>query len=367
MPRFAHLHYPGGVFHVVTRTVGGKYVFDAAGAREDYLGRLGEALGKTDAQLLSYCVMSNHVHLVLIHGQAPLEGLFKRVHVGFASDVHRLGGRRRKAQGAVFAQRPRRVLVEEDAYLLELVRYVHNNPVRAGVVKHASQSDWSSHGAYVGQAEAPDWLSVGYVLGRFGKRGATAAERFDAFVRDGEKLPRNAAFAGDGNAEAVAQARATLGDGWRVSDAVLGDEAFLKRVVKDVAKAEQALGGGALPRRTTVSKASRPALRDVVDVVCHAFSLEPWDFESRPRAPRNVMARRLIVWLWAHHLGGKLIEVARELRAQTSGVSRWYAHGMAMAGEMEELASPILLALRRPGGRVTSKTQRVRYQVVLDE
>lgn len=367
MPRYSHLHYPGGVFHVVTRTVGGKYVFEASGAREDYLGRLGEALSKTDAQLLSYCLMSNHVHLVLIHGQAPLEGLFKRVHVGFAGDVHRGAGRRRKAQGSVFAQRPRRVLVEEDAYLLELVRYVHNNPVRAGVVRHASQSAWSSHQSYVGISTAPDWLRVGYVLGRFGRQGKAAAERFDAFVREGEKVPRNAALAGEGNAEAVAQARAALGDGWRVSDAVLGDEAFLRRVVKDVAKAEQALGGGALPRRAAVAIASRPSLREVVDVVCHALSLEPWDFESRPKSPRNVMARQLIAWLWVHHLGGKLIEVARELRAQTSSVSRWYAHGMSAAGDMEELALPIVLALRRPGGRVTSKAQRVRYQVALDE
>ena len=96
MPRFAHLHYPGGVFHVVTRTVGGKYVFDALSAREDYLGRLGEALGKTDAEMLAYCVMSNHVHLVLIHGQAPLEGLFKRVQVGLAGDVHRVCERIRR-------------------------------------------------------------------------------------------------------------------------------------------------------------------------------------------------------------------------------------------------------------------------------
>jgi hypothetical protein len=215
--------------------------------------------------------------------------------------------------------------------------------------------------------EAPEWLPVGYVLGRFGKRGTVAAQRFDAFVREGEKLPRNAAFAGEGNAEAVAQARATLGDGWRVSDAVLGDEAFLKRVAKDVAKAEQALGGGALPRREAVSRATRPSLREVVDVVCGALEIEPWAFESRPKTRRCALARQLIVWLWVHHLGGKAIEVARELRAATGNVSRWYGHAMDAAGEMEELASPLLLQLRQPRGRLRGKQQRVRYHVAVDE
>lgn len=367
MPRYAHLYYPGGVFHVVTRTVGGKFVFDAAGAREDYLGRLGDALGKTDAQLLSYCVMSNHVHLVLIHGQMPLEGLFKRVHVGLASSIHRVKGRRRKAQGAVFADRPRRVLVEEDAYLLSLVRYVHNNPVRGGVVRHAVQSDWSSHRAYVGEVEAPEWLRAGYVLGRFGKQGKVAAQRFDAFVREGEKGERNPAFAGEGNAAAVADARATLGDGWRVSDAVLGGEVFLKRVARDVAKAERALGGGELPKRAAVAKAARPALREVVDLVCTSLELEPWEFESRPKSRQCALARQLIVWLWVHKLGGKAIEVARELRAATGNVSRWYSKAMTTAGEMEELASPILLQLKRPGGRIRGNASRVHYQVAVDE
>ena len=68
-------------------------------------------------------------------------------------------------------------------------------------------------------------------------------------------------------------------------------------------------------RRSSVSGTSRPQLREVVDVVCDALALEPWDFESRPKSPCNVLARRLTAWVWVHHLGGKLIDVARELRA----------------------------------------------------
>jgi REP element-mobilizing transposase RayT len=120
---------------------------DKRGARGRYLELLERAVGRTDARLLAYCLMSNHVHLVVVQGREPLERLVKPVHTGFAGWIN---AGRRKAQGPVFAGRPRVVVVEQDAYLLQLVRYVHNNPVRAGVVRHARSSDWSSLRAYVG-------------------------------------------------------------------------------------------------------------------------------------------------------------------------------------------------------------------------
>ena len=95
---------------------------DRAGARDAYLAQLGKALEKSDAEVLAYCLMSNHVHLVVIQGNTPLSRLMKSVHTGFAGWVRR-SVRAKKALGPVFAGRPRMLLVDREEYLLALVRY----------------------------------------------------------------------------------------------------------------------------------------------------------------------------------------------------------------------------------------------------
>src|SRR4051794_14948603 len=113
MARTARISLPGGIFHVVSRFARDEWWLDRDGARDAYLALLGKAAAVDDAQVLAYCLMSNHVHLVVRQGTAPLSRLMKSVHTGFATWVHR-NRRRSKAQGPVFAGRPRMVLVEQD-------------------------------------------------------------------------------------------------------------------------------------------------------------------------------------------------------------------------------------------------------------
>lgn len=106
--------------------------------------------------------MSSHLHLVVLAGNDPLWCFMKAVNSGFVVWLNnRLGTKR---AGAVFSLRYKSILVDEEAQLLELVRYVHNNPVRAKVVKNANYSKWSSHRQYIALDEAQDWLNCGYVL-----------------------------------------------------------------------------------------------------------------------------------------------------------------------------------------------------------
>lgn len=301
----------------------------------------------------------------MVQGREPLERLVKPVHTGFAGWVN---GRRRKARGPVFAGRPRVVLVEEDAYLLQLVRYVHNNPVRAGCVRYARNSAWSSHQAYIGRREAPEWLSLGYVLERFGANGRSRARKFDQFVDEMRREKRRPDLAGDASAEAIAKTRSAVGDGFYVSDAILGSEKFARKVRRDVQRVQRTLDE-AWVDRAHGRHHERPPLESVIREVCLELDLEPWEFESQPKRRGPSRARRLIAWLWVHHYDGKQVEVARALKASTASVAHWYGASVADAANIDAEASVIIQRLRRArrSGSKPSPSQTVRFHVDVDE
>ena len=120
--REARLNYPGGVFHAISRGVGGQFLIRGEEERERYLTLLGRVLKRTDAEILAWCLMSSHVHLIVIQGAEPLGRLFKPLHTGFARFINSRR-RGRGGKGSVFADRPRTLLVDADAYLLELAIY----------------------------------------------------------------------------------------------------------------------------------------------------------------------------------------------------------------------------------------------------
>lgn len=369
MPRRARLNVAGGVFHVVSRFARDERWLERAGARAAYLDAVGSAVERSDAEVLAYCLMSNHVHLVVVQGERSLERFTKSVHVTFSHWVRGQRGRS-KAQGAVFAERPRMLLVDREEYLLELVRYVHNNPVRAGVVRFARSSDWSSHQAYIGRAEAPPWLRMGYVLSRFGTRGAAA--KFDAFVDEGRKAPREPAFSGlvrRTEAQALGQG---LGDGHRLSDGVLGSEKFVARVHADTERVQVAFSGRGAEKRS--GPVGRPPLREVTNAVCELLDVDPVELDERPRSARSVAVKRLVTWVWVHEYQGQQIELARAFGMATGAVSRHYGHTIANAGDYDQQATAVVARLRkriakRPARRTaaTAGAHRVRYHIDVDE
>lgn len=355
---------------MVSRFARDEWWLDRPGAREAYLRALGDAVEASDAEVLAYALMSNHVHLVIVQGELALERFFKSVHTGFAMWA-RTSFARGKALGPVFAGRPRTVLVERDPYLLELVRYVHNNPVRAGVVRAARSSDWTSHRAYVGRADAPPWLRVGKVLASFGRERVRAASRFEAFVDEGRGEPRRPELSGVGDARESAAVRVQLGDGHRLSDGILGRPAFVDEVLAEV-KARAALSDRLPDRRA--GAVARPSVREVIEAALEACGLEPHELENRPRALAVTHAKRLAIWTWVHEYEGRQIEIARALGMGTGSVSHHYGSAVRAAAEIDEECTAVLAILRRrarPRPRTKTKATAdalpVRYLVDVDE
>ena len=369
MPRTARVSLAGGVFHVVSRFVREEWLLDEDGARHAYLRALEHAAKPDDARVLAYCLMSSHVHLVLVQRTAPLSRFLKSAHTSFAGFVNR-GRGSGAAQGPVFASRPRMVLIESNAHLLELVRYVHNNPVRGRVVGFARDSEWSSHRAYIGWCDGPEWLRKEYVLDCLG--GPRARTRFDAFVNARRDQTRRLDWSGECDRGEAAKVRSALGDGHRRSDGVLGGPRLAERVDQDGARFCLALGARDAAQRA--GAVGRPALREVVDAVLEHLRIDPITFEERPRTRACTRARRLITWLWVHEYAGQQIDVARMLEMETGAVCRLYRDALSLAGDFDEAASAVVALLaRRAKPRARTKTRptvdglAVRYFVDLDE
>lgn len=162
MPRYARIHVTGGLFHIISRFHDRRYYLDIEGAREKYLDLLGKAVETHDGRIIAYCLMSTHIHLVMQLGSDPIGLLARKVHGPFGAWINK----KRGGLGTILADRPKSVLVHSEMYGMELIRYVHNNPVRAGVVSRASESDWSSHCAYLGlnaclplDASLTEWIN----------------------------------------------------------------------------------------------------------------------------------------------------------------------------------------------------------------
>jgi REP element-mobilizing transposase RayT len=152
--RVARRVYPGLSYHLTWRFVDRTWFFDSDHQRAKYLHYLGRSLARSDWKCFAFALMSNHIHLACLAGLESLECWAKRVNSPFARWMNKQQGR----IGPVIADRPQSKTIApgHEAYL---IAYIHNNPVRAGVVERASDSTWTSH-RYYAMTDRPSWLHV---------------------------------------------------------------------------------------------------------------------------------------------------------------------------------------------------------------
>ena len=179
MPRRPRIHIPGAFYHVTLRGNHRGAIFYSIDDRR-LLGRIvATTLRHFPARVHAYCWMSNHIHLLIQAGDMPLGRVIHRV----ASRYARVVQTRLATTGHLFERRYHAVLVDADAYLLTLVRYIHLNPVRAGVVERIGDYPWSSHHDYIGTRSQP-WVTTDFTLAMFAAHRPRAVARYRAFVEE---------------------------------------------------------------------------------------------------------------------------------------------------------------------------------------
>ena len=185
MARPLRLEFPGALYHITSR---GDRREDIYECKEDWLRFLdvfGQVCDGYNWVCYAYCLMTNHYHILietpdsnLSKGMRQLNGVYTQ---GFNRHHNRVGH--------VFQGRYKAILVDREAYLLELSRYIVLNPVRAQMVRSAREWPWSSYRATIGQVDAPTWLNVAWLLSNFAKRRNKAVSLYKSFVSEGKGQP----------------------------------------------------------------------------------------------------------------------------------------------------------------------------------
>ena len=180
MPRKTRAEVEGGLYHVITRGNNRRRIFNSADDFQKFLSLLAIQKIKLPFFLYAYCLMSNHVHLLIERKTDAVGRIMHRLLTGYAQYYNR----RYRRVGHLLQGRHKAILCQSDRYLSELVRYIHLNPVRAGMVNNPEEYEYSSHRAYLG-LESAGIVDVDPVLRHFGAKKAIARDRYRQFVAAG--------------------------------------------------------------------------------------------------------------------------------------------------------------------------------------
>ncbi|WP_298273589.1 transposase [Geobacter sp.] len=321
MPRTARLDAPDLLQHVIVRGVERCDIFGDDNDRSRFVGNLSGLLVKTGTECLAWALMSNHFHLLLRPRSTPLATIMRRLLTGYAIYFNL----RHNRSGHLFQNRYKSIVCQEDAYLLELVRYIHLNPLRAGLVKDLAALDnypWSGHMVIMGKGIMEGQITD-EILALFGKRKRKARAKYRQFIADGIAMGK----------------RAELGGGRKMTKSALeelGEEPYDARV----------LGSGDFirelqQRRELVADLPRTVeIGEIVTGVCHHFGIDAEILRRNNRSATIAVARGVICYLAVRRAGHSGVEVGKLLNLQRAGVSV-----AAERGEKMVQSNPKLLAL----------------------
>ncbi|OGQ46512.1 MAG: hypothetical protein A3H42_03760 [Deltaproteobacteria bacterium RIFCSPLOWO2_02_FULL_46_8] len=289
MARKPRIEYCGALYHVLSRGNQKRPTFRTAKDYEDYLGRLWRYHEKFGFVLYAYCLMPNHIHLLIEARDVPLSKIMQAVQFSYTQSFNR----RHKTVGHLFQGRYKAILCQHDEYLLELVRYIHLNPVRAKLAKNPRDYKWSSHRALL-ELEKEPRCDVSAVLDLFGKRHKEAAKRYEAFVLEAIGMGHRKEF-------------------YQVKDQrVLGEDKF---IAKTLAKEENEHSGKIF---------YKVSLQEIIDAVAREWDIPPGMILSPRRSRLGSFARSMIAVLAKSVSGMTMKEVGRHFSKGESAMAHRY-------------------------------------------
>ena len=302
MGRPLRIHAHGAMYHVTLRGNHRQDIFFEPADRDRLSELIAEVVDRFGARLHAYCYMSNHVHALIQVGEAPLGKLILRI----AGQYARVTQSRLQTTGHLFEKRYYPVLVDVDEYFLTLLRYIHANPVRAGLVTSIEAYPWSSHHAYVGTRVEP-WVTTDFALSQFSLDRMRAIDAYRKFVA----LPLSE---GEGCSPLL---------NCNPSDRrILGSDDFARRVI----------GPDWKPR-------SKQTLDELIEKACQHFNCRVPELVSASRRPQLVAARAWVVHQAVNGRIASIAEVARRFNRDESSL-RHALKAKAVCSEVFPVSRP---------------------------
>ena len=315
MPRQPRLDAPGALHHVMGRGIERTNIFRIDRDRDDFLNRLANQCMDGNLIVYAWCLLSNHFHLLVRTGRQPIFRSMKKLLTGYVVNFNL----RHKRTGHLFQNRYKSIICEEDPYLLELTRYIHLNPVRAGMVGGVEELNnyrWVGHSVIMGRVEQK-WQDIDTVLRYFG-RGREAVEKYEQFVREGVSQGRRPELVGGGLIRSLggwSQVLSLKRRGIKVASdgRILGSEGFIERLLSEAEERE---------KETLRFSRKVPDLATLARRIVKEEGIEESELRSGMRKKRVVKGRRVLCQLAVGKMGYPGAEVARFLGVTTSSVNR---------------------------------------------
>ncbi len=244
--------------------------------------------------------MTTHLHLAIQVGDIPLSRIMQNIGFRYTQFINR----KYRRTGHLFQGRYKPLLIDADTYLLELIRYIHLNPVRAGMVSQPEEYPWSSHCSYLGAAPRPPWLTFEWALAQFAEQKGLAAERFKTFVDGG------------------------MGEGHRkdfhrgsFEGRALGNDTFIDQALL---KAEE-------------NKRAGITLPQVIEAVCSTYQLSTAELCAPGKAQPAAEARAVTAFFVRNAESLLLRDLASFLNRDLSGLSQAALRIRRRSGEDDQL------------------------------
>ena len=289
MARKPRIEIEGGLYHVITRGNDRQDIFHCHEDHAKFLSLLTIQKQKAPFFLYAWCLMTNHIHLLIERQKHAVGQVMQRVLTGYSQWYNR----KYRHVGHVFQGRHKAILCDSDRYLIELIRYIHLNPVRANMVERPDDYPHSSHREYLGVIPS-DVTDIDPVLRRIGHTRELARARYHEFIDAGLGISYPPGI--DSPVEAIDH----------------NGDAFIDDAIHHMG---EAIGKPNKDRHTAVD------LEAIVAAVESVFGIDREDFFGDVKNARAVMAKEILI-LTAFEAGAKINAIAALVGLDTSTTSR---------------------------------------------
>ncbi|MHB8846250.1 MAG: transposase [Nitrospirota bacterium] len=304
MPRKPRIEFTGAFYHVIVRGNQKQRIFKDDADYQKYLLTLTVYKNRTGSRIYAYVLMSNHVHLLIETGDVPLSKVMQGLNQTFTMYFNR----RYRTVGHLFQGRYKAILCDREAYLLGLVKYIHQNPIRAKITERIDAYPWSSHHAYAGKNNPLGLVDADQVLRLFSENKSRARTKYREFMADQDVLSKATVYA-------------------TIDQRLQGDDAFVERVMEEH------------DREEAQARQKRKGLDEIARAIEQEYEITVDDIRSNSRTPDLVRARRVFSQV-ASAVGHRGSVIAKYIRKDPAAITR-----QLRAGEQEREVRAMLKAL----------------------